>query len=103
MKDVCRHIKEWIDGYRGELYLAIALDKILNLMNSYLEDAGEEGSKITKEDVEMCLKNDSTAKIIAVKDGSEVLWLWDGPLLPDMISKIAEMADRWGEAAAAAI
>jgi hypothetical protein len=104
MKDICRYIKEWIDSYRSELYLAIAIDKLLDLMNSYLEDVGEEGlPKITKEDVEMCLKNDNTVKIIAVKDGGKVLWLWEGPHLSDMINKIAELADRWGEATVAAI
>jgi hypothetical protein len=104
MKDICKHIKEWIDGYRSELYLAVALDKLLDLMNSYLEDVGiNDIPEITKEDVKTCLKNDSTVKIITVKDGGEVLWLWDGPYLSDMINKIAELTDRWGEAVVAAI
>lgn len=107
MKDaICRFVKQWIESYRGELYLAVPLDRLLDLMNSYLEELGEDGldvSEVTKEDVKKCLKNDDTVEVVSTKDGNEVLWLWGGRLLKDMINKIAELADRWGEAAVAAI
>jgi len=103
---VCRFVNQWIESYRDELYLAVPLDKLLELMNSYLEEAGGDGldvSEVTKEDVKMCLKNDDTVEIVSTKDGREVLWLWGGRRLRDMVSRVAELADRWGEVAATAI
>jgi hypothetical protein len=100
---VCRYIRQWIDTYRNDMYIAVALDRLLQLMNSYLEEVGEEGLdnvKITKEDVKKCI--DSTVKVVAADNGREVLWLWGGRLLRDVINKIIAMAGREGEAAVAA-
>ena len=96
---VCRYIRQWIDAYRNDMYLAIALDRLLELMNSYLEEVGEEGLdnvKITKEDVKKCI--DGTVKVVAADNGREVLWLWGGRLFRDVINKIIAVAGREGEA-----
>jgi len=101
---VCRLVNQWIESYRSELYLAVPLDRLLELMNSYLEEVGEDGldvSEVTKEDVKMCL--DDTVEIVSTKDGGEVLWLWAGRRFKDMVGRVAELADRWGEVAATAI
>ncbi len=87
MSALCRHIRQWIDSYRDELYIAVALDRLIDLMNSYLEEVGEEdldATKITKEDVKKCL--DDTVKIIASREGREVLWLWNGHMLLNLIN-----------------
>ncbi len=98
---LCRHVRQWIDSYRDELYIAVALDRLIELMNSYLEEVGEEdATEVTKEDVKKCL--DDTVKIIASREGGEVLWLWSGQMLSDLINKVAELADREGEAAVTA-
>jgi hypothetical protein len=99
---VCRFVNQWIESYRDELYLAVPLDKLLELMNSYLEEVGGDGvSEVTKEDVKKCLGD--TVEIVSTKGGREVLWLWGGRRLRDMVGRVAELADRWGEVAATAI
>jgi len=100
---VCRLVNQWIESYRDELYLAVPLDRLLKLMNSYLEEVGEEGLdnvKITKEDVKKCI--DDTVKLVVADNGREVLWLWGGRLFRDVINKIIAVAGREGEAAVVA-
>jgi len=96
----CRHVKQWIDNYRSDLYVAVALDKLVKMINDYLDTIGEKGG-ISKEDVKMCLKYDDTVKIVEV-DNKEVLWLWHGWRLYDLMHKAARVAAKEGEAAVAA-
>jgi len=92
----CRYVKLWVDNYRSDVYVAVALDKFVEMVNGYLSTIGE-GLKITKEDVKMCLRYDDTVKIVDV-NGKEVLWLWNGWRLYDMINKAVEAAAKEGEA-----
>jgi hypothetical protein len=102
---VCSEVKNWIDDLRSDMYVAVAVDRLVGLINGYLETAaqehGAEAIKITKEDVYVCLKYDDTVRMMDV-DGKEVLWLWDGWRLYSLIHKAARMAAKEGEVAVAA-
>ena len=101
----CKYIRQWIDDLRGDMYMAVALDRFIHLVNGYLEAVAQdsiETVKITKEDVYACLKYDGTVKIMDV-DGREVLWLWGGWRLHDLMHKVAEAAAEKGEVAAAGV
>jgi 2',3'-cyclic-nucleotide 2'-phosphodiesterase (5'-nucleotidase family) len=92
---ICKYVKQWIDDYRSDLYLAVELDRFTAMIDGYLDTVGE-AVKITKEDVKTCLKYDDTVKIMDV-DGKEVLWLWDGWRLYSFIDKVANLASKYGE------
>jgi len=98
----CKYIRQWVDDLRGDMYMAVALDRFIHLVNGYLETVAQERNvetvKITKEDVYTCLKYDDTVKIMDV-NGREVLWLWGGWRLHEMIDRIAELAAKEGEIA----
>jgi hypothetical protein len=96
----CVYIRRWIDSLRSNLHLAVSVEKLLDLMNGYLEEVGEDDldiSKVTKEDLKRCLKYDDTVKFIETKKG-EVLWLWDGWRLHNLINRIIEVAAEEGKA-----
>jgi 2',3'-cyclic-nucleotide 2'-phosphodiesterase (5'-nucleotidase family) len=95
---ICKHVKRWIDSYRSDLYLAVALEKFAAMVNGYLDAAGE-AVRITKDDVKTCIKYDDTVRVVDV-NGREVLWLWSGWRLYDMIDRVAEVASKEGEVAA---
>jgi hypothetical protein len=94
---ICRHVRQWIDNYRSDLYIAVALDKFIEMINGYLDTIGE-GGKVTKEDVKTCVKYDDTVKIVEVRGGG-VLLLWSGWRLHDLIDRAVELAAEEGEAA----
>ncbi|MFZ8808102.1 MAG: hypothetical protein ACO2PN_08340 [Pyrobaculum sp.] len=96
----CRHVEQWINDYRSDLYVAVTLDKLVDMINDYLDTIGEKG-KITKEDIKTCLRHDDTVRIVPVGD-KEVLWLWHGWRLYNLIDKVAELAMKEGEVAVAA-
>jgi hypothetical protein len=93
----CKHVRHWIDDYRSDLYIAVALDKLIEMINGYLNTIGEKG-EITKEDIKMCLRYDDTVRIVSVGD-KEVLWLWHGWRLYGLMDKVAELATKEGEVA----
>jgi hypothetical protein len=101
----CKYIRQWIDDLRSDMYVAVALDRFIQLVDGYLETAAQERNvetvKITKEDVYACLKYDDTVKIVDV-DGREVLWLWGGWRLHDLMRRVAEVAAKEGEVSAVA-
>jgi hypothetical protein len=97
----CKYIRQWIDDLRGDMYMAVALDRFIQLVDGYLETVVQETVKITKEDVYACLKYDDTVKIIDI-DGREVLWLWGGWRLHDLMRRVAEVAAKEGEVSAVA-
>jgi len=97
---VCKYIKQWIDNYRSDLYIAVTLDKFIEMINGYLDTIGEKG-EITKEDVKTCIKYDDTVKIMDV-NGKEVMWLWHGWRLHDLMHRVAEVAAKESEVAAVA-
>jgi len=97
--DVCVYIRRWIDSLRGDLYVAVSAERLLELMNGYLEEVGEDDldvSEVTKEDLKRCLKHDDTIRF-ATKDGKEVLWLWGGWRLHSLIDRVIEIAAEEGE------
>jgi len=96
----CRHVEQWIDDYRSDLYVAVALDKLVDMINDYLDTIGEKG-EITKEDIKTCLRYDDTVRIVPVGD-KEVLWLWHGWRLYGLMDKVAELATKEGEVAVVA-
>ena len=96
----CKYIKQWIDDLRSDMYMAIALDKFIEMINGYLDTIGEK-DEITKEDVKTCIRYDDTVKIMDV-NGKEVLWLWGGWRLHDLIRRVAEVAAKEGEVSAVA-
>lgn len=89
----CRYVRRWISTLRSELYAAVSMERLLELLNGYLEDVGEDGVEgpLTRDDVAACLKD---AKIVT-KGGREVVLLW-GP--DDLIGKVVEAAAENGEA-----
>ena len=96
----CKYIKQWIDDLRSDMYMAVALDKFIEMINGYLDTIGEK-DEITKEDVKTCIRYDDTVKIMDV-NGKEVLWLWGGWRLHDLIRRVAEVAAKESEVSAAA-
>jgi hypothetical protein len=94
---ICRHVRQWIDDYRSDLYIAVAFDKFIEMVNGYLDAVGQT-DKVAKEDVKTCIRYDDTVKIMDV-GGKEVLWLWDGWRLHDLIDRAVKLAAREGEAA----
>jgi hypothetical protein len=101
---VCVYIRRWIDSLRSDLYVAVSIERLLHLLNGYLEEVGEDDldvAKVAKEDLKRCLKYDDTVKFVETKKG-EVLWLWDGWRLHNLIDRIVEMASKEGEVAVTA-
>jgi len=94
---ICKHVNRWIDSYRSDLYVAVALDKFVEMLNDFLKAVGE-NLDVAKEDVKRCLRWDDTVKVVDV-DGREVLWLWGGWRLYDMIIRVAKYAAKEGEVA----
>jgi len=103
---VCAEVKNWIDDLRRDMYMAMVLDRFIDLVNGYLEtvaqEHGAEAVKIAKDDVGACLKYDDTVKIVKAKNGVEVLWLWGGWRLYEVVDRIIEFTAKEGEAAASA-
>ena len=93
---ICKHVNRWIDSYRSDLYVAVALDKFVEMINGFLKATGED-IDVTKEDVKRCLRWDDI-KVVDV-DGREVLWLWGGWRLYDLIDRAAKYAAKDGEVA----
>jgi 2',3'-cyclic-nucleotide 2'-phosphodiesterase (5'-nucleotidase family) len=83
------------------MYMAVALDRFIEIINGYLDTIGEKG-EITKEDVKTCIKYDDTVKIMDV-NGKEVMWLWYGWRLHDLMHRVAKVATEEGEVAAAVV
>jgi hypothetical protein len=82
--DICRYVKHVINELRSDIFLAITLDRIVEILS-------EPEDPVTADDVRACLRHDDTVKIINVS-GKEVLWLWDKRYLHTLINRIAELA-----------
>jgi hypothetical protein len=97
MTDVCRYVRQWVNSLRRDMCVAISVDELLELMNSYLEAVGY-GSleKVTESGLKECLKRNKTVEAV-VKDGKEVLWLWGGRRRRELLDRIVEMAVKNGE------
>jgi hypothetical protein len=95
----CRFIREWINELKNDLFIAVSVENLLRAMNEYLEMMGEEGV-VTREAILNCLKRDESIKsikIVTAKNGKEVLWLWNGRHLDDLINRVIEVAAEEGE------
>jgi hypothetical protein len=98
---VCTYVKRWIDDLRSDMYVAITTEKLLELMNGYLKEVGEDDldvETVTENDLKTCLRYDDTVKIVKTKDG-EVLLLWSGWRLYDLIDRVIETTAKEGETA----
>jgi hypothetical protein len=101
---ICRYIYQWIDDLRNDLYVAVRIDRFLQLANGYLEEVGVDDidgelESVSESDLKECIKYDSTVKIVKARDGTEVLILWGDWRLYDLVNKIIEVAAKEGETA----
>jgi hypothetical protein len=97
--ETCRYINSWIDDLRSDLYVAISVEKLLKMMNEYLRDVGKDGvGTVTRGDLEMCIKFDDTVRIVKAGEDAEVLLLWSGWRLEQLVSRIIGIAAKEGEA-----
>ncbi len=94
--NVCRFVRWWITGLRRDMYVAVAVDELLDQMNWFLEHVGYgKLEKVAEGELKECLKHIPTVEII-VKDGNEVLWLWGGRLRGRLLSRIIKKAAEDG-------
>jgi hypothetical protein len=101
--NVCRYIRRWISALRRQLTAAITVDKLLKILNGYLEDVGYGRlEKVAEDELKECLRRIGTVEII-VKDGKEVVWLWGGRRMRELVNRIVEMTARGGEVAVSAL
>jgi len=95
---ICREVRNVIDDMRSDLITAVRMDAFVDWINSHVsveaEERGEEVAEISREDVAACLKLDPTVKIINV-DGVEVVWLWGGGYLDELINRVAAAARKY--------
>jgi len=89
--EVCRRVKQLIDDLRSDLFIALTLDRFV----IYVNDPGR--PTITKDDVKACLKHDDTVKIVDI-NGKEIMLLWNGWRLHDLIDRSVDLAREYGEA-----
>jgi hypothetical protein len=97
MTSVCRYIRQWIGVLRRQLAAAITVDKLLKILNGYLRDVGYgKLEKVTEDELKECLRRIGTVEVI-VKDGKEVVWLWSGRRLRELVNRIVDIAVQEGE------
>jgi hypothetical protein len=102
ISDVCKYVKRWVDDLRSDMYVAITTEKLLELMNGYLKEVGEDDldvETVTEDDLKTCLRYDDTVRIVRTKDNVDVLLLWSGWRLYDLIDRVIETTAREGETA----
>jgi hypothetical protein len=92
---MCKAVGELIGDLRSDLYLAVRLSEFVKVLNERIkvdaEERGIEAVEVSEKDVKECLKYRDDVKVVDSK-GVEVLWLWDGWRMYDLISRIAEVA-----------
>ena len=82
---------------RRQLTAAITVDTFLKILNGYLEDVGYgKLEKVTEDELKECLRRIGTVEVI-VKDGKEVVWLWGGRRLRELVNRIVDIATQEGE------
>jgi len=95
---ICREVRSVVDDMRSDIIVAVRMDAFVDWINSHVsvaaEERGEEAVEISREDVVECLRNDPTVKIINV-GGVEVVWLWGGGYLDELISRTAAAARKY--------
>ena len=95
---ICRGVQNVIDDMRSDIIVAVRMDAFVDWINNHIrvvaEERGEEVAEISREDVVACLKLDPTVKIINV-DGVEVVWLWGGGYLDELINRVAAAARKY--------
>jgi hypothetical protein len=95
---ICREVQNVIDDMRSDIIVAVRMDAFVDWINSRVnvgaEERGEEVAEITKEDVAACLKLDPTIKMLNI-DGVEVVWLWGGGYLDELINRAAAAARKY--------
>jgi len=97
---ICKYIYQWIDDLRSDIYIAVRVDRFLELINGYLQETSGDGvEKVTEDDLKTCTRFDDSITIAKARDGTEVLLLWSGWRLYDLVSMIIETATREGEVA----
>jgi len=97
MTSVCRYIRRWIGALRRQLTAAITVDELLKTLNGYLRDVGYgKLEKVTEDELKECLRRIGTVEVI-VKDGKEVVWLWGGRRLRELVNRIVDIAAQEGE------
>jgi hypothetical protein len=99
-EDVCGEVRGLISDMRSDGYLAVRVDEVVKIINEALRDAAEEGglkaAEVTAEVVKRCLKHDDTVEIVS-KGGREVLWLWGGWYIHELIDMAVKLAAKYGE------
>jgi len=97
MTDVCRYVRRWINSLRKDECIAISVDELLELMNTYLKAVGYGNlEKVAEGDLKECLKRSKTVEMV-VKDGGEVLWLWGGRRRRELFDMIIQKAVKDGK------
>jgi len=97
MTDVCRYVRRWINSLRKDECIAISVDELLELMNTYLKAVGYGNlEKVAGSDLKECLKRSKTVEMV-VKDGGEVLWLWGGRRRRELFDMIIQKAVKDGK------
>jgi len=95
---ICREVQSEIDDMRSDIIVAVRMDAFVDWINNHIravaEERGEEVVEISREDVVACLKLDPTVKIINV-GGVEVVWLWGGGYLDELINRVAAAARKY--------
>jgi cellulose biosynthesis protein BcsQ len=95
---ICREVQSVIDDMRSDIIVAVRMDEFVDWINSHIsvaaEERGEEVAEISREDVVACLRNDPTVKIINV-GGVEVVWLWGGGYLDELVNRAAAAARKY--------
>jgi hypothetical protein len=95
---ICREVQSEIDDMRSDIIVAVRMDAFVDWINRHVrveaEERGEEAAEISREDAAACLKLDPTVKIINV-GGVEVVWLWGGEYLDELINRTAAAARKY--------
>jgi hypothetical protein len=92
---ICSKVQNLIDDMRSDIIVAVRMDAFVDWVRDSLSvEAEERGEEIAREDVAACLKLDPTVRIINV-DGVEVVWLWSGGYLNELINRVAAAARRY--------
>jgi len=100
---ICRYIRRWISVLRRQLTAAITVDELLKILNGYLRDVGYGRlERVTEDELKECLRRINTVEVIA-KGGKEVVWLWGGRRLRELINRIVDVAVQEGEVVVGAL
>jgi leucyl-tRNA synthetase len=96
--DVCSKVKDLISDMRSDVILAVRMDEFLEILNNGLqiiaEERGEEPMRAMAEDVKNCLRYDGSVKIVC-ENGHEVIWLWNGVYMYQLMNNVVKMAVKY--------